>query len=63
VGLNTYAQVTALAGGGFVVTAYDMQGNPEVRTYTAAGVATSGWVLVTSTDNDDTLTSTVALSG
>jgi hypothetical protein len=38
--------VTALAGGGFVVTAYTTGGNPEVRTYTAAGVPTLGWVLV-----------------
>jgi hypothetical protein len=55
--------VTALAGGGFVVTAYTTDGNPEVRTYTAAGVATSGWVLVTSNDNGATLTSTVAAPG
>jgi hypothetical protein len=58
-----YAQVTALAGGGFVVTAYTTGGNPEVRTYTSAGAPTSGWVLVTSVDNGDTLTSTVALPG
>jgi hypothetical protein len=59
----SYAQVTALAGGGFVVTAYTTGGNPEVRTYTSAGVPTSGWVLVTSDDNGATLTTTVALPG
>ncbi|PNE09657.1 MAG: hypothetical protein CR217_18875 [Beijerinckiaceae bacterium] len=55
--------MTALAGGGFGVTAYTTGGNPEVRIYTAAGVPTSGWVLVTSNDNGATLTSTVAAPG
>lgn len=46
-----------------MVTAYTTGGNPEVRTYTAAGAPTSGWVLVTSNDNGATLTSTVAAPG
>jgi hypothetical protein len=45
------------------VTAYTTGGNPEVRIYTAVGVPTSGWVLVTSNDNGATLTSTVAAPG
>ena len=55
--------MTALAGGGFGVTTYTTGGNPEVRIYAAAGVPTSGWVLVTSNDNGATLTSTVAAPG
>ena len=56
--------MTALAGGGFVVTALPLV---EIRRCgpkrTAAGVPTSGWVLVTSNDNGATLTSTVAAPG